>query len=67
MIEPASNTWVALKAHIEARLKEIEPELASEETVDRRTQSLRGRIGELKAILNLVEPQPEIPAGSGRY
>ena len=56
-----SATWRKLKKHFEERLADYR--VANDNTLsDLETVKLRGRIAELKYMLDLAKPDPEIPA-----
>jgi len=61
-IEKHSTTWLAIKEHIEARRGELLSELQGLSLTHDYSQTLRGRLAELKA-LEALEGTDEKPAG----
>lgn len=65
--DPTSVTWRYVKAWAATRLVTLRAELEDETITDARTAALRGRIGEIKTLIALDQPRPDIPAGSEPY
>ncbi len=64
IIDPGSATWRVVKAHAQRRLQGLRVNLEVEGKDHVESEAIRARIGELKHLLSLVEPQPDIPASS---
>jgi len=62
-IDTTSSTWAALKKRALERLETYRAEIDSEDTDERRTQNLRGRIAELTDLLALSESKPVVKTG----
>lgn len=56
-VEPHSDTWQAIVAHADARLKELRSELETPGTESDRADILRGEIAALKTLLALPQTQ----------
>jgi len=60
-IDRNTPLWLALRAHLERRLESQRAKNDTDLSPDE-TAKVRGRIAEIKALLALENPRPEIPA-----
>lgn len=66
-LDPDSPTWRAVKEHARGRIKTVRAELEAEGLSLPETENRRGRLAELKALMDLSEQKPEMPAGTTTY
>ncbi len=64
ILDPTSATWRHVRAFVQGRLGTLRLRLESPGMKEVETNETRGRIDELKQLLGLVEPRPDIPADS---
>lgn len=62
IIDPGSATWRRVHTFVQGRLNTLRLRLESPGMKEVETNVTRGRIDELKLLLGLVEPRPDIPA-----
>jgi len=58
-LDPNSPTWQFVKAHLRERLNELREQNDSGRKTERDTQFIRGRIAEVKDMLELDRPKPQ--------
>ena len=62
IIDPGSATWRAVEKYAQKRLRTLRLVLENLGTPQVVTEATRARIEELKLLLSLIEPKPDIPA-----
>ena len=61
MSEIQTPTWRVIKKWAEDQIEVCKRALEEPLLYEREADTLRGRIAELRALLNLTEPKPEVP------
>lgn len=64
--DPLSSTWGHVKFDLTARLATYRAELEAEDIDERRSDVVRGHIAEIKSLLNMDNPEPDLPP-AGKY